>query len=387
MLQSFFFYTFIAVLLYLLSKFIVIREQVEITSRNHKQISFWSPEIVISIILFASFAGLRYNVGVDYPVYLSEYIRLQESLPTLRETFEIGFYFISKILAESRVHFFFYFSLWGGVQIFFIYYAFRYKKYLLPYISLFIILGPFFLDWMNGIRQTVVSCLFVFLIEFIEKRKLIKYCIGIIIGSLFHKTAILLLPFYFILNKPYKLGEKRWVTISIFMVCIILGLSPTWLSITNQLEFIFTFLGYDFYAESLENFAEESSREVAWGPSRIGDLLIAISILIYYPQMKAYYKDKLLPFYFILYFIGICWYNLFVNTSHIYLRPSMYFIIFKLPLTAYLLFYLKQNKLYFNFFALACIAFSYIYFVVYKIGVSSQYPEYSLYKFFFDYIE
>lgn len=48
---------------------------------------------------------------------------------------------------------------------------------------------------------------------------------------------------------------------------------------------------------------------------------------------------------FKLFFIGICGYYLFVNTSDIFLRPMYYFIIFALPFSAYTLCFLKNNRI------------------------------------------
>ena len=61
-----------------------------------------------------------------------------------------------------------------------IYYALKDRKFLLPYVALCIMLNSaFFLNWMNGIRQCVAICAFVFLIKFIVERKLFKYIIGV----------------------------------------------------------------------------------------------------------------------------------------------------------------------------------------------------------------
>ena len=385
MLQSIIVYTLTGFILYALGRNLALRDA-RFQRMYHHPTTFWSPEICLSIIVFSIIAGLRYNVGVDHLMYLQFYEDMAKQGWVTRETLEPGFLSIMKVCTELNLHFFFFFAFLAAVQLFFVYYAFRHKKYLLPYIGLFIMLGPFFLNWMNGIRQCLAMCIFVFLVEFIQKRKLIPYTIGILIAFTLHKSAIMLFPLYFILWKPFKWGQNRTITFIIIAFAIAIGLTPTWLSLINKLEGFLSFMGYDYYSENIQQITEESKRSVSWGPSRLSDLFITLFILWYYPKLKQYYAhDKQLPHYFILFFIGACSYNLFINTSHIFLRPVMYFTIFQLPLTAYLLFYLRTKKKTISFAILAFVAFSYIYFVIYKSSlINNSWEDFSSYKFFFN---
>lgn len=387
MLQSIIVYTLTGLILYALGRNLALRDA-RMQRTFHHPASFWCTEIWLSILVFAIVAGLRYNVGVDHLVYLQFYEDMAKQGWITRETLELGFLFIMKVFTELNLHFFFFFAFLAAVQLFFVYYAFRNKKYLLPYIGLFIMLGPFFLNWMNGIRQCLAMCIFVFLVEFIEKRKLIPYTIGILVAFSLHKSAIMLFPLYFILWKPFKWGQNRTITFILLFLAITIGLTPTWLSLINKLEGFLSFMGYDYYSENIQRITEEANRSVSWGPSRLGDLFITLFILWYYPKMKQYYAhDKQLPYYFILFFFGACSYNLFINTSHIFLRPAMYFTIFKLPLTAYLLVYLKKKHFKLSYSLLAVIAYTYIYFEIYKASlIPNWFEDFTTYKFFFNYI-
>ena len=385
MLQSIIVYTLTGLILYALGRNLALRDA-RMQRTFHHPTSFWSPEVWLSILVFAIVAGLRYNVGVDHLMYLQFYEDMTKKGWVTRETLEPGFLFIMNIFTELNLHFFFYFAFLAAVQLIFVYYAFRHKKYLLPYIGLFIMLGPFFLTWMNGIRQCMVQCIFIFLVEFIQKRKLIPYTIGILVTFSLHKSAIMLFPLYFILWKPFKWGQNRTITLILLFLAITIGLTPTWLSLINKFEGFLSFIGYDYYSENIQQITEEANRSVSWGPSRLGDLFTTLFILWYYPEMKQYYAyDKQLPYYFILSFIGACLYNLFINTSHIFLRPVMYFTVFQLPLTAYLLIYLRTKKKTISFTILALVAFSYIYFVIYKSSlIINSWEDFSSYKFFFN---
>ena len=79
------------------------------------------------------------------------------------------------------------------------------KNYALSYL-LFFVGGSFFMLGLNQIRQFVALGCVMLALQYIEKRQLIKYSVLIILGGLFHVTAFVMLPFYFILNKKIKLS-------------------------------------------------------------------------------------------------------------------------------------------------------------------------------------
>ncbi len=347
--------------------------------------SFWTPEIILSILLFGFIAGARYGVGVDYFSYYEEYQRALNNQPMSRDSFEPGFVFITKSFAYLGLPPFFYYAFWAVLQISFIYYALKDRKFLLPYVALSIMLNTaFFINWMNGIRQCVVSCAFVFLAQFIVDRKPVKYVVGILLLSLIHKSAIILLPLYF-LTYSRRSFDKKYLNLGILIVCTILGLVPSWLHLMTNFSDLLMVMGYESYAENMDMMVVEGTRTMAWGPSRLSSYFTGIAIIWYYPKMKEFYKgDRFLTLYFLLFFVGMCLYNAFVNTSHIFLRPVEYFTIFKLPLIAYLFYYLKKSNNQIMFLIVALLMFSQVYIEIYKAIVRpTEASQYTLYKFFF----
>ena len=380
MVESILVYLGTAILLYLLAESVVNKETI-----CSGEIPFWCPEFIISICLFGFIAGARYEVGIDYPTYFDTYLRFQNNLSVPRDTFEAGFLFVTKLLASHGVHFFFYFAFWGILQITFIYYALRDRKFLLPYVALCIMLNSaYFLDWMNGIRQCVAMCAFVCLTKMIVERKLVRYAVGVLLLTLIHRSAILLLPFYFLHGNKLVIN-KKYLNIGILLCCVIIGIVPSWLHIMTNFSDLLGTIGYADYADQMDLMVSENLRETTWGPSRTSSFLVGVAIIWFYPNMAEFYKgDRYLPIYFFLFFIGICLYNAFINTSHIFLRPIEYFTIFKLPMIAYLLFYLKKTGNNIMFLIISVLTFSQIFIEVYKAEARPvEISRYYLYKFFF----
>ncbi|MBU3808380.1 MAG: EpsG family protein [Candidatus Phocaeicola faecipullorum] len=383
MLLSLIIYPLTAIILYFLANNLSKRDC--FVRLKGGKLGFWNTETILSLLVFGFIAGARYNVGVDHLSYLEEYLFIQETGNPFRDTFESGFLFIAKLFAGLDLHYFFFFAFWAILQIGFIYYALRDRRFLLPYIALLIMLGPYFLNWMNGIRQCVVMCLFVVLIGFIVKRKFIYYAVGILLAALVHKSALILLPLYFIFYKEYKLTNRRFLLL-ILCICIILGMfSSYWLNSLIYIDGVLSFLGYDAYAESIYKMTSEGVLMRSFGPSRLIILITDITIIWFYPDMKKYMSDdKYLPVFFFLFLLGTFLSNLFINTSHIFLRPIEYFTIFRLPMTAYLLYYLKKDRSIWVFLFFSVIIFSYIFFSILKahlMPVGSNL--FTLYNFFF----
>lgn len=374
-------YTMTGCLLFLMGRNVYMRE---LSLHRGQSLPFLSVEIVGSILLFSFVAGARYNVGVDHLSYWDIYMALQEGRELSRDTYEVGFLWLTKLIAATGCHPFFYFAFWGGLQLGIIYYACKDRKYLLPYMGLFVMLGPFFLTWMNGMRQSLVACCFVFLVAYIKDHRFWCYVMGVLLLSLIHKSALILLPLYF-LRFFEGVGSNKYVNIGLLIVSVFLGMMPTWLNIVSSFSDLLAMLGYDYYATNLDVMVEEGYSVTAFGPSRLMDLAITCFLFWYYPKLQVFFsEDRYLPVYFLLFLIGACLYNLFVNTDHIFLRPIMYLTIFKLPLCAYLLHYLKETCLKIPFLVLCICSFSYIYFVVYKsVFMPGLFSDTNLYRFCF----
>lgn len=381
MVLSIFVYTLTGIALYFLGKSASSRD-----SRNYlckRKNKFWYPEVIWIIIIFVFIAAFRFKVGSDYGSYARQYISLQNFGSYDRKTFEIGFTYISELFAKNGFHFCLFFGFWAFLQIFLLYYGLKDRKFLYPYIGLSIMLTPFFIEWMNGMRQCVVCCLFVYLSIFIKDKKFIPYCIGIFFGSLIHKSALLLLPVYFIPFNHIHITNRK-LNICILLLCTILGNIPTWYHSLTFATNISNLLGYDFYSETMDELVT-TNRDMTWGPIRIMLLFTNILIIWHYPKIKKLFKsDNMINIYFTLFFIGVCLDNLLVMAGIIFSRPAMYFTTFGLIMTAYTLCGLHKLKNKRSFYFFATITLSYIYMALLKLYLNGTLEESVIrYRFIF----
>lgn len=380
MLQSIIVYTLTGFILYALGRNLALRDA-RMQRTFHSPTSFWCTETWLSILVFAIVAGLRYNVGVDHLMYLQFYEDMEKQGWITRETLEPGFSFIMKVFTELNLHFFFFFAFLAAIQLFFIYFALRKQKQLLPYIGLFIMLNSYYLSLMNGIRQYIAICIFIFAIEFIQRRKLIPYVITILLASLIHKSAYILLPLYFVFYKPIHISRISPLMI-IYILCIIIGSSPTWVTNLTNLNNLYSFLGYENYVDSFETQFEEFN-SYNLGPRSLSVIFFHLMIIYYYPKIAQKFRsEQKLPYYFLCFFIGVCLYNLVINSIVAFIRPVLYFSFFSLIMAAYCALFLKTEHKYKSLFFFMLLICSYIYISIYTVIAD---PNNSVtYKFFFD---
>jgi hypothetical protein len=382
MLQSFLVYSITAILLFIFGNTAAKRER--IYNANNRPTPFWTWEVVFSLLIFAFISGIRWQVGVDHLTYLDNYLTYKNA-GYFQVDKEIGFEFITTLFAGNNIHFTLYFGFLAFLQIFFVYYAVKNERYLMPFLGIVILLGPHYLSWMNGIRQMLAATMFIFSIQFITKRKLLPYVITILLASTIHKSAILLIIFYFIPQRDYF--KNRYVNIGLVIATLIIGLSPTFMNAISSFENVLAFIGYDRYAERFDIIIERE-REMALGPRRLSILMLNILNIWYAPRLKKVFKRTNYLVYFNLSFIGILLYNLFVNTSHIFIRPVSYFTIFLALTTSYLLYYLKPRKNYhvtISFIIVLILAISYTYLsVIADYGKGNM--DWSNFKFFWNYL-
>lgn len=375
-------YITLAGILWLLAK-----DQQLMIGRNLSDLqrTFWKWQNIAAFLIFALLYGIRYNVGVDNLSYIEIYEGTAKGLTVRSDSLEIGYDLIQHTFIDLDLHYSVFIGLWGFMQIALIYYGLRKDKYLLPYVALFMILGPAWLRMANIMRQAVVECAFIVLIEFITKKQFLKYLIGIGICFLIHKSAIILLPFYFIFQKTI-FPKNKWIGVGCILICTLIGSSPVWIQSMNFIDSILVFLDYDSYSQNFEDIMNDQENFRAWGPARAGLwILYLFTTWIFLSLRNKYHFNIRYDLYFECFFFGCCLYELFANTSQIFIRPISYFQSFSIVVVPICLYYLNKSRHYYKYGLMCFLAyFNTIWWTIKAYignGIGEAAPE--VYKFFF----
>ena len=296
-------------------------------------------------LLFAFVFGIRYGVGTDHLNYIDSYL-----YGSIREV-EIGYTFLESQFKKNGLHFAWLFGFIAFIQITFYISAFK-DRNIYPWLILVMILSCRWLGWCNGIRQSIAVCLFVYSIQFIEEKKPFLYLPLILLATLFHRSAIILLPFYFIGKIDlFRFKLVPWIVyfIAYYMQQQYIDMDSSF--INRNFDVVASFLGYeDVYSvdTSLEKitFKEGESSGLGVILNNANNFLI----LALMQPAKRFYNSNWFTILSNLFLIGLFGVTAFSGIV-VLLRPFGYFSLFKGIIMAYLLQYLFFKK---NRFSLLC---------------------------------
>ena len=364
-------YISLSLLLFALGWNVNRREQ-HLIRIGSRELPFYSWEILVSIVLITSVMGLRFKTGSDYMMYWSLYNYLLHGEPVQRfGGIELGFELISKLMATLRCHYIVFFSFWGALQATLLYYGLRHRKFLLPWIGLLLILGPYAFNWMSFLRQWVVVCAFVPMILLIEKRSFWLYSLLVLVLVTIHWSALMMLLLYFL---PYQrlssLSRKTYMWI--FIACILIGLKPYFMMIFKPLLSSIPLFTYERYRPMLENLVQGGFRWMGWGPLHVITVFAQLVFIWFYNEIKEFRpNDRFLSVVFVLSFFAVCYENLMMNTDYYMLRPIEILYAFVLIMIAYAFHYLYSTKQYIK---LVCCVLPIISYVLINVVKCALHP-------------
>lgn len=174
----------------------------------------------IIILLLSILSGIRYSTGTDYFNYEKIYIDIKNGI--LRTDIEFGYYLLNLLVSTLELHYNVVLFICSFIYLFGINNIIdRYIGGKNKWISIFLWLSTFnfYFFSLSIVRQSVSIYIFMFSLKYIQKKKIIKFIFCIFLGAFFHKSIILLIPFYYFANL------KKKETVFIFMPFFIFILS------------------------------------------------------------------------------------------------------------------------------------------------------------------
>lgn len=294
------------------------------------------------IAFFTVISGIRWSVGSDNLSYIYNLITLdignKEELEIIYKQFV---YFIS----SNNIHYVFGLAALAFFQIFFLVKGIlkSHARFVLAVLPIVLFGSWFFIDMMNAVRQYIASCIFIYALYFAWKRKALYYVLWIVIAALIHKSALLLLPLYFVSPK-FTIAKHRIVLLLIFFACFILGFFPEKIGVNNIFASnILELLGYSTYGSNLEYYLEFEER--SFGPMQLSYFLCTLATIFWGPRMQACFGRTVGCFnYWYLYaYICMCLYFLLCNINFLVLRPLILIMPCEMIIISLLIYYFGKR--------------------------------------------
>lgn len=166
--------------------------------------------LLFSFLSIFLLSALRVDVGIDYPSYASWF----DNLYTFESAyFEPGFTTMIQIIQYFTLDSQWLFIVSSAITLSFIFIsAKKYSPMFALSIFLFCTMG-FLSHSLNLTRQFIAISIVLFAYGYIVDKKLLKYLTTVMVASLFHKTALIMLPVYFFLRmRPSKFV---WLTVAV----------------------------------------------------------------------------------------------------------------------------------------------------------------------------
>lgn len=174
-----------------------------------------------AFVSMLAISGLRSNIG-DTFFYKYSYELNDFTWEYIFSQKDIGFgtlqMFLKNYVSEDPQILIFATALITNGIIFIVLYKYSRMIELSLYVY---ITGGLFLVSMNGIRQVLAAAIVFAATKYLINGNWVKYFLVVIVASLFHQSALILLPIYFIVR--FKAWSKPTLVLLIFAVLIVIG--------------------------------------------------------------------------------------------------------------------------------------------------------------------
>ena len=292
----------------------------------------WNIRLIAILLIITIISGIRDSyIGNDYHNYLDyyNYILNFGKIGSHFKKVEIGWEYLNMLFAKNQIPASVFFGIIAGLTWYFFIRGSQKYQFLLPLMLYFAITSGFFLWTMSGLRQSVAIMMFFYSIRYIIEKKPLHYIAVIGIASLFHTSALILFPVYFI----YKIKFNQKIFFIIYILSLFL-IGNHWLynyminltmDIMTKLHLLDQYMGY------------MTSKKITANVERMGTGLgvllkwiTALYILYMSKKTLKLYPD--LNIYFVLFFIGTIGTNIFFSIDLIgrvlnYFNISFFIVI------------------------------------------------------------
>lgn len=314
---------------YVFRRTAIKRESKGLERYSHKTWTNIRVILCLFTVFFIAFAGLRWEVGIDFYTYLNAYNNL---ISGKTDNIEWTFKILSLIVPSLTFIFIFYafFSVLLTVKVI-------KDNSQFIFLSLLLFFSNVFLRYDMGImRQGLALAVTMWALKYAIKRKFFKFIICIFIAVLFHRSAIIFIPAYFIVNIRFS----NSAIIIITLVCMILGITDFWKYAVKIVAYLHL-PGMDKYLGHLNNSNYINYSLRATDISMLAFLFLFMFII----DRKDAKIGKMNRALLNLYFTGVCIYYLFRPYTTLSDRGSYYYCIYEVLLLPLLLKYVDNKWL------------------------------------------
>lgn len=289
--------------------------------------------LLTCVLVYSAFMGMRVGLGTDTMGYRQHFDLYQIKPSIITSRFEYGYCFVLWVVSHLGLGKEVFMGVISFIQLFFIFKIFEDKREILPYLVIVFIISTEFVNFNGGIRQITAMCIFFYSIKFIVERNLFKFLLCVALAWSFHKSALIVIIFYPLLNKNTNLFENVKLQILLLFICILLSRTSIIASIIGYLDMVISILGYSGYLERTD---EIYRSDIQFGLGFLVTIVIHFIIVFNSSKVKEYFNDEWINTAYKLFFIGTLIYYILISSHMVgrlnYYMHGLYFVFGALSL-------------------------------------------------------
>lgn len=294
------------------------------------------------ICFFVIVAGTRFDVGTDSWGYHMKF-KDESDIQLYYDTGEILYWAWVKLCRMLGHNYILGLGGLAFVQIYCITKGLCKYKYLLVFLPIVLFGGKYFLSMMAAVRQMTAACILFYASTYAFNKDYKRFFLCVLIAMGFHHSALFFAPVIF-LPKTFNLAKMWKFTIPLFLLCVIIGQSPSFQEYAKNASELTTMLGYEQHSDYiLENMQDINKKEqMSMGMVVLSWLFSAIALMWYGGKLRETYIAKIPQFdqWFFLFFFYICLFFLIARSDDLFMRPLMHFELYMMAMSCILLHYL-----------------------------------------------
>jgi|GEM_PF-1728076 len=287
-----------------------------VSNTNSKKINFGDYLIIFILVLFS---GMRYLVGTDYNLYYNIYNRISYLGPIeaiQQNKVEIGYSYLNYltfVIFNNKYAIFFIVSL-IIITTFICFIKLNSNNFFISIV--FFYCFSFFTNSLNIQRQYIATSILIISTYFYRRKSKLGVLITLIAAFLFHRTSIIFIVVYFLIDKV----EKNKISFTVLVTAGVIGV-VMYDKIISLFSNIFN--KYEIYGNK--------SYQGGIGTNLMILIFLIIALLIMYLKKKKILDEKM-KFYSNIYIFGIPFYIVSLK-SYLIMRIAMvYFGVYAIIL-------------------------------------------------------
>ena len=290
---------------------------------------------IISILIFTFTLGLRDNVGGDFEGYVYYFLNVDNQTSYSDVPYEIGFFWLVKALRLVDLNVTFLFLATCAFQIIFIVSWLKKHRFVAPWFFLMYFLSLHAFEGLNIVRQEMSFTVLLASIPALISRRLSQYMLLVSFATLFHTSAAIFFPLYFVLHKETPL--PAWSQLGLLLL-VTASAGPLATELFNFLPELALFFQVSRFESVQEDLFFSEDGGLSFGFAFFFTLITDAILILTSSRLIRKYSHVGFSSYYNLFLIGALLNPVVLETNYIvFARLNYFFLSFKLVCFSFLL--------------------------------------------------